>query len=93
VPPPGALVVGGAVDGDVGDEVAGAVVGGPAAADVRSGAGAAVVVGAGGVVVVEPGPGPDPARTALGGNDGCPSVPSMSVDPNVQASTLPGGGW
>ena len=33
------------------------------------------------------------ARTALGGNVGCASVPSMSVAPNVQASTLPAGGW
>jgi hypothetical protein len=32
------------------------------------------------------------ARTAPGENDGWPLVPLMSVDPNVQASTLPGCG-
>ena len=47
-----------------------------------------VVVGASVVVVPEP----LVARTELGGKVGCPSGP-MSVDPNVQASTLPGGGW
>jgi hypothetical protein len=48
-----------------------------------------VLVVASVVVVV---PEPFVARTELGGNVGCPSGP-MSVDPNVQASTLPGGGW
>ena len=52
-----------------------------------------VVVGAGAVVVVVGGTTVAlVARTALGGKVGCPFVPSMSVAPNVQASTLPGGG-
>ncbi len=49
----------------------------------------AVVVGA--VLVVVPDPEVLVARTELGENVGCPSGP-MSVDPNVHASTLPGGG-
>jgi hypothetical protein len=80
-----------------------ATVDGAVPADVRSVPGDAgvvvavvvvVAVGAGTVVVLDPEPDPGPlvARTALGGNEGWPVLPSMSVDPKVQASTLPGGG-
>jgi hypothetical protein len=76
--------------------------------DRTTGAGAAPVVGDGPgavvagvlvVVVVDVVVVLDPvvtdvlvARTAPGANVGCPVVTSMSVDPNVQASTQPGGG-
>ena len=66
-----------------------------AGADVAGpGAGVAEVAGVadgteGGVVVVTVAL---MARTALGGNGGCPSEPPRSVDPKVQASTLPGRG-
>jgi len=71
------------------------VVGGPRPPAVDppwGGDGTVLVVVTTDVVVVDPEPTPFVARTALGGNVGCPPAP-MSVGPNVQASTLPAAGW
>lgn len=81
------------VDGEEGRTATGGPPPAPETEGTGTGVGAVPVVVVTDVVVVDP---DDPevsvARTALGGNDGCPSVPSMSVAPNVHASTLPPGG-
>jgi hypothetical protein len=87
--PPADVVVGDDGRGDTG-----VVALPPAVFGAEEGAGAVVVVVATAVVVLDVDVTDElVARTALGGNVGCPSVPSMSVEPNVQASTLPAGGW
>lgn len=62
----------------------------PMVAGAGAGTADVVVVVAAVDVVVDPAPLVLVARTALGGNGGC--TPG-STGPNVQASTLPAGGW